>query len=83
LTFTAVTGQVTDTEVPLPPLALAVVADELLAVVAVPVDEDVGEVPLVATGVFPKTRSYTVAATRVPLAAVVCSTVVVLAVDVR
>jgi hypothetical protein len=88
-TFTAVTGQVTETD-ELPELALApeVDEDDDDEVVAPPpveldVEDEDDEVPLVATGVTPKARSYTVAATSEPLAAVVCSTVVVLAVEVR
>jgi hypothetical protein len=56
-------------------------------------DDDVGDEaevlldeaddPTCGTGVSPNARSYTVAATRLPLAAAVCSTVAVVAVEVR
>jgi hypothetical protein len=85
-TFSAVTGQVTVTEVPDPaveaPVAPvdAVVLPLVVAVLVVPLD---AEVPAAMSASSPNARVATFAATRLPLAAAVCCTVVVVAVEVR
>ena len=46
-------------------------------------DVEAADVPLIAVGVSPNASSYSCAATRLPLAAAVWATVVVVACDVR
>ena len=89
-TLTSVTGQTTVTLEVLEPAPDVDEDDEEevddeLALEAEAADEEAAldDVPLVAAGSAPKARSYFVAATRLPLAAAVCWTVVVVACEVR
>jgi hypothetical protein len=82
-TLTDVTGQTTETLDAPEPLEEGVDEEELPADVAPDAAVEVEAVPLTAIGVAPKASWYFVAATRLPLAAAVCLTFVVVACAVR